>query len=154
MALRLLPDLTFPITSKQCDGLIDLVVQLNILDAGLTERDQKALDIVLETYELKAETGGVIDFTGEVGQQALFQAAMNFCGTGNPIITRHGDLRAAHLGINYHNAQVKLKKAGMPALSNIVNDLLILGRKIAVFPPQTEDRMALLLSYMQKKKEV
>src|SRR5207244_12118851 len=126
--------------------------QLNLLDAGLTERQQKALDILLDTFELKAETNGAVDYTGQSGKAALYQAAVNFCGDGSPLVTRHGDLRAAHLAINFNNAQAKLHKAGMPPLPVDVNSLVNMCADIASLPPRTEDRMGLFLSYFQKQK--
>lgn len=152
MALSLLPNLVFPITGKQVHALMDNLVQLNALDAGLSDRDQKALDIVLDTYEIKAKTNGLVDYTGDDGHARLFQDAMIFCGDGNPVVTRHGDLRAAHLAIAYNNAQVCLKNIGMPALTDDRNELVRLARKITVLPLRTEERMGLFLSYLDKKK--
>ena len=154
MSLILLPDLSFPVTPKSADGLMVNLVQLNMLDAGLNERQQKALDIVLDTYELKAKSKGEIDYTGKDGHQKLFQHAMSFCGEGNPVVTRHGDLAAAHLAINYNNAQMKLKAAGMPLVSPLVSELLLLCGDICAMPQRTEARCGLFLSYLQKRKLV
>ena len=149
--LKLLPTLTFPITHNQVNGLYDGVVQLNVLDAGLSDRSQKALDIVLDTYEIKAKTSGAIDYTGPGGHLRLFQDAMNFVGDGNPIATRHGDMRAAHLAINWNNTQVALANAGMTLLSADVNQLILLCRDFTVLPLRSEDRIGLFLSYLRKK---
>lgn len=132
--------------------LLEMVMKLNTLDAGLNPRQQKALDILLETYELKASTNGAIDYTGKDGRARLYQAAANFCGDGNPIITRHGDLRAAHLAINYNNTVVKLRDAQMPPISDQVDVLLKECADLSVFPVLTEERLGLFLSYYQKKK--
>ena len=43
--LTTLPDLTFPITPMQVNGLMDGVQQLNITEAGVDPRTQKALDL-------------------------------------------------------------------------------------------------------------
>lgn len=149
--LTMLPDLVLPITHKQCDGLMDNAVQLNILDAGLNDRLQRSLDIVLETYELKAMTNGKVDYTGPEGRRRLLEAAMAFVGDGNPLITREGDLRAAHLAINFNNTQAKLFAAGMPLLPWTMVELLPQAMQMSVLPPETETRMALFLSYFQKK---
>lgn len=149
--LKLLPDITFPVTSPQINGLMDGVLSLNVLDAGLSPRLQKALDIVLETYELKATSGGKHDYTGRSGNQKLYQDALSFVSEGSGLVTRHGDLRAAHLAINWHNAQKKLEKAGLPLMSAVVNDLVAESIEISNFQPQTEERMGLFLSYLQKK---
>jgi hypothetical protein len=151
MSLIVLPDLKFPVTSKQADSLMVDVVQLNLVDAGINERQQKALDIMLDTYELKAKSGGKIDYTSGEGHRLLFEHAMTFVGDGSPVTTRHGDLRAAHLAIAFNNAQMKLKAAGMPALTHEVALLLELCKDFAVSPLRTEEKMGVYLSYLQKR---
>ena len=133
---------------------MDSVVKLNLLDAGLPDRAQKALDIVLHTYELKAKTGSVIDYTGENGHARLLQDAMSFVGDGCPIVTRHGDLQAAHLAIDYSNTQIILQNAGLPLLPSNTNDLLNLCRGLMAFPMRTDERMGLLLTYLKKKSPI
>lgn len=149
MNLVPMPPLTFPITQRQANALMENVVKLNVLDAGLSERTQKALDLVFESYEVLAKGGP--DYTGEAGHRELAQSAMNFAGDGSPIITRHGDLRAAHLAISFNNTQAALKAAGMPLLTTDVNVLLTLCKDFATFPPRTEDRIDLFLGYLRKK---
>ncbi len=151
MSLIVLPDLKFPVTAKQADSLMVDVVQLNLVDAGINERQQKALDILLDTYELKAKSAGQIDYTNTDGHTRLFQHAMNFVGDGSPITTRHGDLRAAHLAIAYNNAQMKLKAAGMAALPAEVTLLLELCRDFCALPIRSEEKMGIYLSYLQKR---
>ena len=150
--LTLLPDLVYPVTGAQINALMDNVVQLNLVDAGLTSRDQDAIDIMLDCYEIKAKTNGAIDYTGLDGHRRLHEDAMRLVNDGNPIMTRHGDMTAAHVAIGYHDAQINLRTAGMPLLSSNRNDLLALSRDILQFPKRTEARMALFLRYLRKKK--
>ena len=152
--LKLLPDIKFPVTSAQTNAMMDNLVQLNVLDAGVPDRGQKALDILLHTYELKAKTAGVIDYTGQDGHRRLLQDAMNFVGDGSPIVTRHGDMRAAHLAIDYSNTQIVLKSSGMTAIASDVNALLDLCRDLMSFPMRTEERMGLFLTYLKKKSPI
>ena len=150
--LTLLPDLVYPVTGAQINALMDNVVQLNLVDAGLTSRDQDAIDIMLDCYEIKAKTNGAIDYTGLDGHRRLHEDAMRLVNDGNPIMTRHGDMTAAHVAIGYHDAQINLRTAGMPLLSSNRNDLIALSRDILQFPKRTEARMALFLRYLRKKK--
>ena len=126
-------------------------VQLNPLDAGIAERMQKAIDLELHAQEVKADTAGAINYTGVDGHRRLCQDAMNFVGEGCPIVTRHGDLKAAFLAIAFNDAQAKLAKAGMPLLTNNAQLLLASVQDLLNMPPRTEDRMALFLSYLRKK---
>lgn len=144
----LVPDLAFPITSKQINPLMDCVQVFNLLDAGVEPRTQKALDVFLHIWELYAKTNGRIDYTGPAGHQRLFQDSCTL--VPEMIITKHGDLRAAHLGLDFTNAQMKLKGAGFPQLTNNRDDLINQCRDILTFPLRTEDRMSLLLSFLGK----
>ena len=152
MNLTLLPDLIYPVTGAQINALMDDVVKLNLVDAGLTSRDQDAIDIMLDCYEIKAKSLGAIDYTGLEGHRRLHEDAMRLINDGNPIMTRHGDMTAAHVAIGYHDAQINLRTAGMPLLSSNRNDLIALSRDILQFPKRTEARMALFLRYLRKKK--
>ena len=67
------------------------------------------------------------------------------------VITKHGDLRAAHLGLDFTNAQMKLKQSGFSELTIDRDDLINGCRDILNFPLRTEDRMSLLLSYLAKQ---
>lgn len=149
MALRTLPDLVFPITPKQVNPLMDNLQQLNITEAGVDPRTQKALDIHFHIYELYADTGGRIDYTGQGGHARLYQDAVNLIP--EMIVTKHGDLRAAHLGLDFNNVQAKLNKAGMPLLTDKRDDLINQCRDILTLPLRAEERMGLLLSYLAKK---
>lgn len=154
MSLVSMPQITFPVSFRQVDALMQNCVQLSVIDAGIADRMQKALDLELHAQEVKADTGGAIDYTGKAGHARLAQDAMSFAGDGCPIITRHGDLKAAFLAIAFNDAQSKLAKAGMPLLSREVNDLVRSVQDILTLPPRTEDRMGLFLSYLRKKPPV
>lgn len=149
-----LPDLVFPITGRQADALMENVVKLNVLDAGIAERTQKALDLEFHIHEVKADTGGTVDYSGHGGHARLLQDAMTLVGDGSPLVTRHGDLKAAFLAIAFNDCQAKLAKAGMPLLTKDVNLLINQVRDLLNFPNRTEDRMGLFLSYLRKKPPV
>ena len=151
MPLQLLPDLVFPITSSQSNAIMNDVVQLNLVEAGLNPRQQQAIGITFDIYDLLAKSGGAIDYRGKAGHARLYQHAMNFVGTGSPIVTRHGDLKAAHLAIDYNDTQGKLAKAGMPLITDSVAQLLLESIDITNLPAREDDRMALFLRYMLKK---
>jgi len=127
------------------------VVKFNTLDAGIAERMQKALDLEFHAQEIKADTNGAVDYTGRDGHAKLAADAMAFVGDGCPIVTRHGDMKAAYLAIAFNDAQFKLKAAGMPLLSDDVNTLLVSVQDILTMPVKTEDRCSLFLSYLRKK---
>lgn len=152
MPLRLLPDIVYPITQNQVDPLMDNVAQLNTLDAGVTINQQKALTLYFHIFDLYVKSHGRIDYRGKDGQARLMQDAMTFVGTGNPVATRHGDLPAAHLSIDYHDTQTRLAQAGLPILSAVVNDLIAQCADLAAFPPQIENRVGLLMDYLGKRK--
>lgn len=150
MSLRMLPDLVFPIRPDSINPLMDNVQQLNIVDAGIPERVQRALTLNFHIFDLYVKSGGRLDYRGEDGRQRLVQDAASFIG-GSTIATKHGDLAAAHLSIDYHDSQSRLKQAGMPLLPSDVNALVELSRKMADFPSQTEQRVALFLDYLSKR---
>lgn len=147
--LSTLPPIYFPITSKQVGVLMDNVQQLNVVDAGVNPLEQKTLDNILHIYELMADTHGALNYTGEEGQRRLFQEAVTF--VPEQLVTKHGDLRAAHLAINYNNAQAKLKKHGFPPITGDVNLLTNMGRYLVSLPMRTDERISLYLSYLAKK---
>lgn len=146
--LSVLPDLTFPITIKQLDPLYSGLVQLNVIDAGIDIQRQKALGILFDTYEILAKTG--VNYTGLDGHRRLFEDAQTFLG-GSSVATRHGDLRAAHLAIDFNNAQKRLQKAGLPLLPADVGELLRLCSDLATIPSQTDDRLGVLIRMLQKR---
>lgn len=154
MSLSKLPNLTFPVSSRQVNALMENVVRMNVLDAGLSERDQKAIDIELHINEIMADTAGAVNYTGQDGHRRLVSDAFAFVGEGVPIVTRHGDLKAAYLAIAFNDAQAKLAKAGMPRLTDDVALLRNLVRDLLAYPVRTEDRISLFLSYLRKKDPV
>jgi len=148
MSLRMLPDLKFPIGPGALNPLMDNLVQLNIVDAGLNDRLQRALTLNFHIFDLFTKTG--IDYRSEEGRGKMVADAMAFIG-GSTIATKHGDLQAAHLSIDYHDTQSRLAHAGLPLLPADVNALIGMSRKLAEMPPQTEQRVALLLDYLSKR---
>jgi hypothetical protein len=150
MALRLLPDLEFPVTSKQINPLMDNIVNLNILDAGLTENYQRALGIHFHIFDTWIKTGGKLDYRGIEGHKRLVADSMAFVG-GSPVTTKHGDLAAAHLSIDYHDTQIRLKSAGQPALVSDVNQLIRDCIDLSQFAVKDEIRVGLYMDYIGKK---
>jgi hypothetical protein len=146
----MLPDIVFPITGKSINALMDNLVQLNLVEGGINERQQFALGINFHVYDLLVKTAGKINYTGRDGHARMMQDAMSFAGC-NPAITRHGDLAAAHLSVDFHDTQKRLSEAGLPLLPITVNDLLGMCADLAVFAPRDERRVLLLLDYLSKK---
>lgn len=149
--LRLLPDLVLPVTPSQVNPLMENLVQLNILEAGLNDRYQRALSILFHTYDTFVKTHGRVDYLGLEGRKRMMQDAMAFCGHGNPVATRHGDLAAAHLAIDYHDTQERLRAAGIAPLPAVVSDLISMCMDLTTFSSQDEIRANLLLDYMGKR---
>jgi len=149
--LKLLPNGLFPITVQQFNPLMDNLVQLNILDAGLSDKAQRGIGLYLHTYDLWVKSGGAIDYRGHKGQERLLEDTMTFCGHGNPVPTRHGDLAAAHLAIDWHDTQVRCMSTGLPLLSTQTADLLNEARNLCEYSPEMEKRVGLLMDYLGKK---
>lgn len=154
MALKLLPDMVLPVSGKQVNPLMDSVVQMNILDAALSGRVQRALGLYFHTFDLWCKSNGKIDYRGRDGHRRLVEDAMRFVGTGNPVATRHGDLAAAHLAIDWSDTQIRLTQAGMPLLSSNVSDLVGQCPDLAEFSEETEKRTGLLMDYLGKRQVV
>lgn len=150
MALRLLPDLKFPVNHRSIDPLMDNLMQLNQVDAGISERTQRALTLFFHVSDLFIKSQGKYDYRGEEGRQRLVQDAVAFVG-GSSIGTKVGDLPAAHLSIDFSDAQCRLIQHSMPLLPNDVNTLVGLSRKMAEFAPQVEQKVALFLDYLSKR---
>lgn len=148
--LRLLPDVKFPVTPTQINPLLENVHQLNILEAGIHERFQKALGIFFHVIDTYCKTNGAVDYRGPEGHKRLVQDAMTFCG-GSSIATKHGDLAAAHLGIDFHDTSIRLRDKGLPPLPTAVADLLKMCADFAALPPQSENRINLYLDFLGKK---
>ncbi len=154
MALKILPDLTFPIMPAQCNPLMSNVVQINIIEAGWNERFQRALGIHFHIFDTYVKSGGKIDYRGLEGHRKLLQDAMTFCGSGNPIATKHGEIAAAHLSIDYSDTQIRLKQAGLPAISDEPNELLNQCVDLSNFAPQDEVRVGLFMDYIGKRSPI
>ena len=92
--LTLLPDLVFPITSKQADALMVNMVQLNLMEAHLTEKQQRGLGLLLHVIDVFVKSGGRIDYRGLEGHRRLVDDAMSLAGRG--MGNRLGDLAACH----------------------------------------------------------
>jgi hypothetical protein len=148
--LRTLPNLTFPVTRKTIAPLLDGVMNLNFLDAGLTENDQRALSIMLHTHDIWVKTNGRVDWRGRAGHERLKQDTETFI-CGYPITTRNGDLAASHLMIDFHDTQIRILGTGGTPLPNTVNGLLDLCPDLCQLSPDDEKRIGLLMDYCGKK---
>ena len=149
--LTLIPDIVLPVTQRQFDPLMNNLVQLNILDGALNEKIQRGLGLFLHTWDLWCKSNGRIDYRGPAGHARLIQDAMTFCGAGNPVATRHGDLAAAHLAIDFSDTQVRLKAHGLPLLPSNIADLINLCRDLSEYSPEMEKRTGLLMDVLGKK---
>lgn len=149
--LRLLPDIRFPVDHRQANALMENVVQLNILDGALNERVQRALGLYFHTFDLWVKSRGRIDYRGKDGHRRLLEDALSFVGHGNNVATRHGDLAAAHLSIDFHDCQSRLAEARQPLLSARVSDLTNECTNFVELPPELEKRVGLLMDYLGKR---
>jgi hypothetical protein len=149
--LRIMPAMAAPITRRQFDSLADNLHQLNILDAGLTEQMQRALGIDLHCWDLWIKSKGKWDFRFNAGHERLKEAAEIFCGVGNPVAERHGDLTAAHLAIDFHDTQTRLAGTGQPLISPDVHHLLNECRDLYELTLTDEKRVGLVLDFLSKR---
>jgi hypothetical protein len=149
--LKELPPIRWPITFDQVNPLMDMVVQLNLQNAGLNQLQQRAIGITLDCYDIYAKSGGQVDYLGVDGHKRLFQDAITFAGPQTGISTRIGDLGAAHLAIDWNNTSKRLAAAGMPALPNTINQLLDLSRDLVPIPKRSDDEIGVLIRWLQKK---
>ena len=147
--LKLLPDLTFPITAASVNPLMDCVVQLNSLDAGIQEAQQRALVIYLHCYDLYIKTQGRVDYREVAGHERLKQDAVKF--VASQIVTRRGDLTAAHLALDWHDTAARCLKAGLPAPNADVHQLISDSRDLVGLDLQTEKRIGLLMDMLSKR---
>lgn len=148
--LQLLPDLRFPITRGQIDPLMNNIVQLNLIEAGLTEKQQRGLGLLFHLWDTFVKSHGKIDYRSPEGHARLVQDAMTYLA-GSPVTTRHGDLPAAHLAIDYSDTQIRLRNAGKPPLPADVATLLYECRDLSEFSPEQEKRIGLLLDMLGKR---
>lgn len=147
--LTLLPDLTFPVTSKQADALMTDMVKLNFMEAGLNERQQRGLSILLHVLDVYVKTHGRFDYRGQDGHRRLFDDATSIAGSG--LGRRIGDLEACHIALDWHDCQMRLKAAGQPPISGDVNELLNQCRDLIQLSVDDEKRISLLLDYASKR---
>ena len=146
-----LPDITWPVTKEQANTLMVDVQQLNILEGGLSEPSQRGLGIYFHTFDLWVKSKGKIDYRGVDGHRRLVEDAMRFVGTGNPVATKHGDIAAAHLSLDWHDTQMRLKEGHHAPISSRVGDLLHESRELAALSIEMEKRTGLLLDYLGKR---
>lgn len=149
--LRLLPDLKFPITPSQINPLMDSVMQLNTLDAGIDDKRQRGLGLLFHVHDVWVKSGGKIDYRGPSGHARLVQDSMTFLA-GASVTTKIGDLPACHLAIDFSDTMVRLKECGLPLLSAEVPVLLNQCRDLSEYPPEQEKRIGLFLDMISKKK--
>ena len=147
--LRLIPDIAFPTTSPQINPLMDNVVQLNLLEAGLSERQQRALSLLFHIHDLWVKSRGKIDYRQPGGHARLMQDAATLIPAS--LVTKTGDLPAAHLALDYSDAQVRLRTARLPLLASDVHQLLFDCRDFCEVPPQTQKGLGLVLDLLSKK---
>ena len=147
--LTLLPDLTYPITSKQADALMNCMVKLNFMEAGLNERQQRGLAILLHVIDVCTKTRGKFDYRGQDGHRRLFDDSTSIAGSG--LGRRLGDLPACHLALDWHDCQMRLKASGQPPISGDVNELLNQCRDLIQLSVDDETRVSLLLDYCSKR---
>ncbi len=131
---------------------MDGVAQLNIIDGALNERMQRALGIYFHTFDIWCKSGGRIDYTGRTCHARLVQDAMTFAGPGNPVATRHGDLAAAHLAIDYSDTAMRLKAVGATPLATNVSDLIGKCPDLAELSAEMEKRVGLFMDMLGKRK--
>lgn len=148
--LRVLPKLIFPVTPGQVAPLMDGVVQLNLMDGTLTEPQQRALGIYLHIFDLYVKSQGKIDYRGVAGHERLKQDAMTYSG-GSPIVTRHGDLAAAHLAIDWSETAVRCRQYGLPPPPNTTSDMLTECIDLCGLSVEMEKRVGLLMDILGMK---
>lgn len=147
--LKIMPDLTFPITATSVNPLMDNLVQLNSLDAGLQEAQQRALVIHLHCWDLFIKTKGKVDYRGVDGHERLKEDAVKF--VASQIVTRRGDLAAAHLAMDWHDTTLKSMAANLPIPTNDVHALVSDCRDLAGLSLEMEKRVSLLMDMLGKK---
>lgn len=147
--LTILPPLKFPVTASSIDPLMNSLVQLNRLDAGIPETTQVALGIYLHCYDLYVKTKGAVNYLGVDGHERLKADAMRFAPS--QVVTRHGDLSAAHLAIDWSDTAIRTQQNSMPMPPSDVNDLLAASRDLVGLSMQLERQIGLLLDFCGKK---
>lgn len=149
MGLKILPVLVFPITAASINPLFEGVVKLNTIDAGIPEPTQRALSLYLHCIDLFVKSKGKYDYRNPTGHARLKQDAFSFCPAS--IVTRHGDLSAAHLSIDWSDTAIRCIQSSLPQPSSDVNELLLASRDLVGMPPEDYKRIGVLLDYLSKK---
>lgn len=147
--LKILPPLRFPITSSTVNPLMDAIVQLNRLDAGIPEPTQNALSLYLHVFDLYVKSKGAIDYRGKSGHERMKQDALRFAAS--EIVTRHGDLSAAHLAIDWSDTAIRCVQNNMTLPASDVNQLISDSRDLVGLSIQMEKQIGLLFDYAGKK---
>jgi hypothetical protein len=150
--LKTLPDISFPITKSSINPLMDCIVQLNTQDAGLPEGMQRALGIYFHTYDLFVKSKGRINYLGRDGRERLKQDASMF--VQSQIVTRNGDLSAAHLAIDYSDTIVRCREMGITPLTGDVAALIAECTDMQGMSVEMEKRVGLLMDMLGKKSVV
>lgn len=153
MSLKVLPDVTFPLTASSIAPLADSMVQLNLIDGCLTDRDQRALGIHFHIFDLWVKSGGKYDYRGRVGHERLKQDAHAYARSES-ILTRYGDLAAAHLAIDFSDCQIRCQGAGLPLLPTKVQDILVGCIDLCGMTAMEEKRVSLILDILGKKSPI
>lgn len=147
--LSILPDIQFPITSQSINPLFNSIVQLNKLDAAIQEPWQRAIGIYLHVFDLYVKSGGRIDYRGVDGHERLKDDAARFVPSA--IVTRHGDLPAAHLAIDFSDTCLRCDAVGLPRPSADVHQLLADSKDLMHLSLEMEKRVGLLLDMLGKR---
>ncbi len=147
--IKILPAATFPITAASINPLMTSLVMLNRLDAGLSEQSQGGLILYLHVMDLFIKSNGAIDYRGDAGLERLKGDAQRFAPS--QIVTRHGDLTAAHLAIDYSDTAIRTQQLGLPVPSGDVNKLVFDSREYAGMSTQLQKQIGLLLDWCGKK---
>ena len=126
------------------------LVGLNLIEAHLSSSQQRALAILFSISDRWVKSGGRVDYRGPDGHSRLMQDAMSFVGA-TPIVTRHGDLAASHLALDFHDAQCRLMQGKHMPMSDDRDTLLSMVQDFINLPLQTLEQMLVLLDYASKK---
>lgn len=148
--LKILPKLTFPLTASSINPLMDGLVQVNSQDAGLQEAQQRALVIYLHCIDLYVKSKGAIDYRGVAGHERLKTDAVKF--VPSQIVTRHGDLSAAHLTIDFSETTIRSMQNNLPLPNPDVNFLVNDSRDLLGLTLQAEKQISLMLDILGMRK--
>lgn len=147
--LKLIPDLTFPLTASSIDPLFSNLVQLNGLDAGIHEPVQRSVSLYLHIYDIFVKSKGKYDYRSHAGRAQIKQDAFRFCPS--QVVTRFGDLNALHLALDWHDTVRRCQQFGIAEPSANVNELLNASKDLVGMPPEDYKRIGALLDMLSKK---